>query len=74
MRTIITHEEVSMEHLNIEGLPEPIVRGLEVIVEMARKLAGKNTPPPRRERVKLGVRKGMVYGKLTREEIYDDIA
>jgi hypothetical protein len=26
-----------MEHLNVEGLPEPIVRGLEVIVEMARK-------------------------------------
>jgi hypothetical protein len=44
MRTIITHEEVSMEHLNVEGLPEPIVRGLEVIVEMARKFAGKNAP------------------------------
>ncbi len=63
-----------MEHLNVEGLPEPIVRGLEVIVEMARKLAGKKVPPPRRKRVKLGVRKGTVYGKLTREEIYDDIA
>ena len=63
-----------MEHLNVEGLPEPIVRGLEVIVEMARKLAGKQALPQPRERVKLGVRKGTVYGKLTREEIYDDIA
>ncbi len=63
-----------MEHLNIEGLPEPIVRGLEVIVEMARQLAGKKAPPPRRERAKLGVRKGTVYGTLTREEIYDDLA
>jgi hypothetical protein len=69
-----THEEVSMERLNVEGLPEPIVRGLEVIVEMARKLAGKKAPPPRRERVKLGVRRGTVYGTLTRKEIYDGIA
>ena len=63
-----------MEHLNVEGLPEPIVRGLEVIVEMARKLAGKKSSLPRREHVTLGVRKGTVYGTLTREEIYDDIA
>ena len=63
-----------MEHLNVEGLPEPIVRGLEVIVEMARKLAGQMSSVPRRERVTFGVRKGTVYGKLTREEIYDDIA
>ena len=63
-----------MEHLNVEGLPEPIVRGLEVIVEIARKLTGKKSPPPRRQHIALGVRKGRVYGKLTREEIYDNIA
>lgn len=63
-----------MEHLNVEGLPEPIGRGLEVIVEMARTLAGQKPSVPRRERVTLGVRKGMVYGTLTREDIYDDIA
>ena len=68
------HEEIVMEHLNVEGLPKPIVRGLEILVEMARTLAGKRIPPTRRERVQLGVRKGTVYGKLTREEIYDDIA
>ena len=33
-----------MEHLNVEGLPEPIVRGLEVIVEMARKLRERSLP------------------------------
>jgi hypothetical protein len=71
---MVAHEEFPMEHLNVEGLPKPIVRGLEIIVEMARTLMGKKVPPPRRERVKLGVRKGTVYGKLTREEIYDDIA
>jgi hypothetical protein len=68
------HEEVSMEHLNVEALPEPIVRGLEVVVEIARKLTGRKPPPPCRRRITLGVRKGTVYGKLTREEIYDDIA
>jgi hypothetical protein len=64
----------SMEHLNVEGLPEPIVRGLEVIVEIACKLTGRKPPPPSRQRIALSVRKGTVYGKLTREEIYDDIA
>jgi hypothetical protein len=63
-----------MEHLNVEGLPEPIVRGLEAIVEIARKLTGKKAPPPQRQRMKLATRKGTVYGNLTREEIYDDIA
>jgi hypothetical protein len=63
-----------MEQLNVEGLPEPIVRGIEVIVEIARKLTGRKLPPPRRQRIALGVRKGTVYGKLTREEIYDNIA
>jgi hypothetical protein len=61
-----------MERLNVENLPEPIARGLEVIVEIARKLTGRKPPPSRRQRIGLGVRKGTVYGKLTREEIYDD--
>jgi hypothetical protein len=64
----------SMEHLYVEGLPEPIVRGLEVIVEIARKLTGRKPPPPRRQRIAFSVRKGTVYEKLTREEIYDNIA
>ena len=63
-----------MEHINVEGLPEPIVRDLEVIVEMARKLAGHQSSMPRHEPVTLRVRKGTVYARLTREEIYDDIA
>ena len=63
-----------MERLNVEGLLEPIVRGLEVVVEIARKLTGRKPPPPCRQCIALGVRKGTVYGKLTREEIYDNIA
>jgi hypothetical protein len=72
--TTSLHEESSIEHINVEGLPEPILRGLEIVVEMARKLAGHQFSVPHRERVTLGVRKGTVHGKLTREEIYDDIA
>jgi hypothetical protein len=71
---MVSHEEVSMKHVNVEGLPEPIVRVLEVIVEMARKLSGTRASSPRCEHVTLGVRKGTVYGQLSREAIYDDIA
>ena len=63
-----------MQHVNVEGRPEPIVRVLEIIVEMARKLSGKQAAAPRREHVTLGVRKGTVYGQLSREDIYEDIA
>jgi hypothetical protein len=63
-----------MEHLNGDGLPEPIVQGVEVVVEIARKLTGRRPPPSCRQRIGLGVRKGTVYGKLTRDEIYDNIA
>jgi hypothetical protein len=62
-----------MKAINVEGLPEPIVRGLEIAVEMARKLAKERSSALTRERVKLGRRKGTVYGTLTREEIYDDV-
>jgi hypothetical protein len=50
------------------------VWGLEVIAEMARKLAGKKAPPLHHERLTLGTRKGTIYGNLTRKDIYDDIA
>ena len=63
-----------MQQVNVEGLPEPIVRVLKVIVEMARKLSGTQASSPRREHVTLGVRQGTVYGQLSREDIYDDIA
>jgi len=63
-----------MQPLNVEDLPEPIMRSLEVIVQITRKLTGRKPPPSRRQRIALGVRKGTVYGKLTREEIYDDFS
>lgn len=56
--------------ISLDGLPEPVARGLEVVAQMARNLTGTNLK--RSERVKLGVRKGTVFGRLTREEIYND--
>jgi hypothetical protein len=57
--------------LDLEGLPEPIARGLQVVAEMARKIlrqpkqAGETAPELPRWR--LGV-----IGALSRDEIYDD--
>ena len=56
---------------NLEGLPEPIARGLEIVAQIARNLA-RTVVSKGRRKVKLGVRKGTVFGRLTREEIYDD--
>jgi hypothetical protein len=62
-----------MESIDVKGLPEPIVRGLEIVAQMARNLLEKPETTNGHEQVQLGVRKGTVYGKLTREEIYDDV-
>ena len=62
-----------MESIDVKGLPEPIVRGLEIVAQMARNLLEKSETTNGHEQVQLGARKGTVYGKLTREEIYDDV-
>jgi hypothetical protein len=54
-----------MGYINVEGLPEPIVRGLEVIVEMARKLAGHQSPVPRRERRRVALHRLCHGGQRT---------
>ena len=59
--------------IELDDLPAPVARGLEVVAEMARVLAGK---PPKLEQgerpTTLSTRKGIVYGSLRREDIYDD--
>ena len=59
--------------IELDDLPAPVARGLEVVAEMARVLAGK---PPKRDASKqstqLSTRKGVVYGSLRREDIYDE--
>ena len=57
--------------IRTEGLPEPLVRALEVMVEMLREqLPGTRS---RRPRVELPVRSGGVGGTLSRREIYDHL-
>jgi hypothetical protein len=59
--------------IDLKGIPEPIARGLEVVAEMARRLAGTQPKPKRRKRIKLTtVKGGRVLTPLTREEIYAD--
>jgi hypothetical protein len=58
--------------INLKGIPEPIARGLEVVAEMARQLAGTKAKPQRRKRIRFASRKGKVLTPLTREEIYAD--
>ena len=57
--------------LDLRGLPEPIARGLEVVVEMARNLTEVPEPinDPERE---LPVWPLGAVDPLTREDIYDD--
>ena len=62
-----------MESIDVKGLPEPIVRGLEIVAQMARNLLEKPETTNSHDQVQLGGRRGTVYGKLTREEIYDDV-
>ena len=60
--------------IELDDLPEPIVRGLEVVAEMARVLAGKPAQQEQSARpTKLSTRKGVVYRCLRREDIYDDL-
>ncbi len=60
-----------MKTINVEGLPDPIVRSLEVVVQTLREQLRAADKP--RRHVKLSVRKGKVVGPLTREEIYNDV-
>ena len=60
-----------MKTINVEGLPEPIVRSLAAVAETVRDQLRDVERP--RDRVRLSVKKGKVLGPLTREEIYKDV-
>ncbi len=57
--------------VDLDGLPEPIARGLEVVAQMARNMTGRPEPTaglaPEFPVWSLGV-----IGDLSREAIYDD--
>jgi len=60
-----------MKTINVEGLPDPVVRSLEAMVQTLKTEIGNEEKP--RRRVELSVKKGEVIGPLTREEIYKDV-
>lgn len=65
-----------MKTINVEHVPEHVAQALAVVAEhfqraRAAKVADRDQQG--RERVKLHSRPGKVIGKLTREEIYEDV-
>ncbi len=60
-----------MKTINVDGLPDPVIRSLEAVVHTLR-VEIRGTEKARR-RVKLPVWPGKVIGSLTREEIYKDV-
>ncbi len=60
-----------MEHINVEGLPEPVARAAQAVVQALREQLAKEQ---KKEPAELPVWPGTVIGSLTREEIYDDVA
>jgi hypothetical protein len=60
-----------MESINVEGLPEPVARAIQTMVQALREQLAQEQ---RKEPAELSVWPGTVIGALTREEIYDDVA
>jgi hypothetical protein len=60
-----------MENINVEGIPEPVARAVQAMVQALREQLAKEQ---KKEPGELPVWPGTVIGALTREEIYDDIA
>ena len=59
-----------MTTISLEGLPDPVVRSLEALVETVRR--EMRAAQVQRHRVELPRWPGKVIGSLTREEIYED--
>jgi len=63
------HRRLLMAHrvIELDGLPAPVARGLEVVAELARVLAGLPSKQVKSEQsTKLSTRKGVVDGSLRR--------
>jgi hypothetical protein len=57
--------------INVEGLPEPVARAIQAMVQGLREQLAKDDI---KKPTELPVWPGMVIGPLTRDEIYDDNA
>jgi hypothetical protein len=60
-----------MQNIDVSGLPEPVARALEAVVQTLRQQLVQPVPP-KKEAKDLPRWEGQVLGNLTREEIYDD--
>ena len=60
-----------MKTIDVEGLPEPVAEAVARMVEALREQL--RNQPENRQKIELITRPGRVYGRLTREEIYDDV-
>jgi hypothetical protein len=73
MSTVTQEMMMGQRIIELDDLPAPIARGLEVVAAMARALAGKSPQGAKSaQSTKLLTRKGVVYGSLRREELYDE--
>lgn len=57
--------------ISLDGLPEPIARAIEMMVQTARKLTGNGQQAPC-PRVELPVWNLGISGMVRREDYYDD--
>jgi hypothetical protein len=60
-----------MATINVEGLPESVVRAVEAMAQTLREQLVKGE---QKEPVELPLWRGTVIGSLRREAIYDDVA
>jgi len=60
-----------MKTIDVEDLPQPVAEAVARMVETLREQL--RDEPEKRQKVKPITWPGTVYGRLTREEIYDDV-
>ena len=60
----------NMKTIDLEGLPEPLARAIETMVQNLRNQAKVSK---KKDRGKLPLWRGRVIGRLSREELYDDV-
>ena len=60
-----------MKTINVDNIPEPVVRAMEAVVETLREQFHDFEKP--RYRVELPIWPGKVIGSLSRTELYQDV-
>jgi len=60
-----------MKTINVDNIPEPVVRAMEAVVQTLREQFQDTGKP--RPRVELPVWPGKIIGSLSRTEIYQDV-